>query len=192
MLGAAVARVNLNWPIGAATVWAHAADDDARAPDPLFRRQRAAMRLLTIVATALWLGAMGFFALVVAPAAFGTLDREAAGRLVSAVFPRYYAVGLALGLAALLGLGARWTGGMWRSLDWLPLGLVVLMLALTLYAGAVVLPAAHAAREVMRQAGADPSAAAAFARLHRLSGILNAIVMVSGVVVVVVEMARRR
>jgi hypothetical protein len=66
------------------------------------------------------------------------------------------------------------------------------MLALTLYAGAVVLPAAHAARETIRETGTNPSASAAFTRLHRLSGILNAIVMLSGVVVLVVEMARRR
>jgi hypothetical protein len=99
---------------------------------------------------------------------------------------------LALGLAALAGLGARWLGGGWRGWDWLPVGLVLLMLALTLYAGAVVLPAAHAAREAMRQVGMDPAVAAGFARLHRLSGILNAIVMVSGVLVLVIEMARRR
>ena len=141
---------------------------------------------------ALWLGAMGFFAFVAAPAAFGTLEREAAGRFVGAVFPRYYSVGLALGLAALAGLGARWLGGGWRGWDWLPVGLVLIMLALTLYAGAVVLPAAQTAREAMRQAGIDPAAAAGFARLHRLSGILNAIVMVSGVAVLVIEMARRR
>jgi len=145
-----------------------------------------------VVAVALWLGAMGFFAFVVAPAAFTTLEREAAGRFVGAVFPRYYAVGLALGLAALAGLGARWLGAGWRGLDWLPLGLVLLMLVLTLYAGAVVLPAAHVAREAMRQSGMDPAAAAGFARLHRLSGILNAIVMVSGVLLLAIEVSRRR
>ena len=150
------------------------------------------MKQLTVVAVALWLGAMGFFAFVVAPAAFGTLEREAAGRFVGAVFPRYYAVGMALGLAALAGLGTRWLGGGWRGWDWLPVGLVLLMLALTLYAGAVVLPAAHAAREALRQAGIDPGAAAGFARLHRLSTILNVVVMVSGVLLLVVEMARRR
>jgi uncharacterized membrane protein len=150
------------------------------------------MRQLTVVAVALWLGAMGFFAFVVAPAAFGTFEREAAGRFVGAVFPRYYAVGLALGLAALAGLGARWLGGGWRGWDWLPVGLVLLMLALTLYAGAVVLPAVHATREAMRQVGMDPAAAAGFARLHRLSGVLNAIVMVSGVLLLVIELSRRR
>ncbi|MBI1727320.1 MAG: DUF4149 domain-containing protein [Candidatus Rokubacteria bacterium] len=150
------------------------------------------MRQLTVVAVALWLGAMGFFAFVVAPAAFTTLEREAAGRFVGAVFPRYYAVGLALGLAALAGLGARWLGGGWRGWDWLPVGLVLLMLALTLYAGAVVLPAAHAAREVMRQVGMNAAAAAGFARLHRLSAALNTIVMVSGVLLLVIELSRRR
>jgi uncharacterized protein DUF4149 len=150
------------------------------------------MKELTVVAVALWLGAMGFFAFVAAPAAFSTLEREAAGRFVSAVFPRYYAVGLALGLAALAGLGTRWLGRGWRSWDWLSLCLVLLMLALTLYAGAGVLPAAHAAREAMRQAGVDPAVAAGFARLHRLSGMLNAVVMGSGILVLVIEMARRR
>jgi uncharacterized membrane protein len=150
------------------------------------------LKQITVVAVALWLGAMGFFAFVVAPAAFTTLEREAAGKFVSAVFPRYYALGLALGLATLAGLGARMFGGGWRGLDWLPVGLVLLMLALTLYAGAVVLPAAHAAREAMRQAGMDPAAAAGFARLHRLSGVLNGIVMISGVLVLAIEMVRRR
>ena len=150
------------------------------------------MKQITVVAIALWLGAMGFFAFVVAPAAFTTLEREAAGKFVGAVFPRYYTMGLALGLVALAGLGARWFGAGWRGLDWLPVGLVLLRLALTLYAGAVVLPAAHAAREAMRQAGMDPAAAAGFARLHRLSGILNAVVMVSGVLLLVIELSRRR
>jgi len=150
------------------------------------------MRQLTLTAVAVWLGAMGFFAFVVAPAAFSVLDREAAGRFVSAVFPRYYAVGLALGLVALFGVGVRWVGAGWRGLDWMSGGLVLLMLALTLYAGTVVLPAAHAAGEAARVAGADPAAAAGFKRLHRLSSILNVIVMVSGILVVVIETVRRR
>ena len=150
------------------------------------------MRQLTLAAVAVWLGAMGFFAFIVAPAAFSALDREAAGRFVSAVFPRYYAVGLGLGLVALFGLGVRWVGGGWRGLDWLTGGCVLLMLVLTLYAGAVVLPAAHAAREAARAAGPDPAAATGFARLHRLSGILNVIVMASGILVLVLEAVRRR
>lgn len=149
------------------------------------------MRQLTLAAVAVWLGAMGFFAFIVAPAAFGALDREAAGRFVSAVFPRYYALGLGLGVVALFGLGVRWVGDGWRGLDWLTAGGLCLMLALTLYAGAVVLPAAQAAREAARAAPGDPIPAAGFARLHRLSSILNVIVMASGILVVVVETVRR-
>ena len=64
--------------------------------------------------------------------------------------------------------------------------------ALTLYAWAVVLPAAHAAREAMRPSGADTAAVAArFARLHRLSGLLNAVVMIAGVACLAVEVMRR-
>ena len=78
-------------------------------------------------------------------------------------------------------------------MDWVPLGLVVLMLALTLYAWAVVLPAAHAAREAMREAGAGstPAATGRFARLHRVSSVLNGTVMIAGVALLVVEVIRK-
>ena len=111
-----------------------------------------AMRILAAAAIVCWLGVMGFFAAVVAPAAFTTLDREAAGRFVAAVFPRYYAVGAGLGRARAArpaGAAAARDG---RAGGWLSLLLVAVMLASTLYAWLVVLPAAHAAREAMRQA----------------------------------------
>ena len=139
----------------------------------------------------LWLGAMGFFAFAVAPAAFATLDREAAGRFVSAVFPRYYAVGAVLGALALAAAAARAFQPGWRRADGLALGLVALMLALTVYAWVVVLPAAHAAREAMRDAGPGGAPAARFARLHRISGALNAIAMLAGVVALALEVTRR-
>jgi len=150
------------------------------------------MRSVPLLAVSLWLGAMGFFALVVAPAAFATLDRDAAGRLVSVVFPRYYQVGVVLGVLALAGCVARVRMAGGRAADWISLALVLLMVALTLYAWAVVLPAAHAAREAMRPSGADTAAVAArFARLHRLSGLLNAVVMIAGVACLAVEVMRR-
>jgi uncharacterized membrane protein len=152
----------------------------------------ALMRNLPSIAVSLWLGGMGCFAFLVAPAAFATLDREAAGRLVSVMFPRYYVTGIVLGAIALASCVGRGAMRGWRGWDWLTLGLVVLMLALTLYAWAVVLPAAHAAREALRVAGgASTTEAARFARLHRLSGGLNAVVMVAGIVFLVMEVTRR-
>jgi hypothetical protein len=45
------------------------------------------MRMLSTATVLVWLGIMAFFAGVVAPAAFSTLDREAAGRDISAGIP---------------------------------------------------------------------------------------------------------
>jgi uncharacterized membrane protein len=153
------------------------------------------MRLLPAAAVLVWLGIMAFFAAVIAPAAFSTLDREAAGRFVSAVFPRYYAVGAALGALALAGLGLRLAAGPRRPWDGLALLLVAVMLGTTLYAWLVVLPAAHAAREALRQSvtvpGAVSTEALAFARLHRLSGLLNGAVMLAGVLTLVAVGWRR-
>ncbi len=141
------------------------------------------MRLLAGATILLWLGVMAFFGAVVAPAAFTTLDREAAGRFVSAVFPRYYAIGALLGgiaLVALLVRMVRAPGG-----GWLSLALVAVMLACTLYAWLVVLPAAHAAREAVHRAppaaGTVSSESMAFARLHRLSSVLNGVSLLAGV-----------
>jgi uncharacterized membrane protein len=65
------------------------------------------------------------------------------------------------------------------------LGLVAVMLGSTLYAWLVVRPSAHAASEALRQAapaaGAVSSESLAFARLHRLSSVLNGVSLVAGV-----------
>jgi hypothetical protein len=151
------------------------------------------MKIVAAGAVLGWLSVMVFFAGIVAPAAFTTLDREAAGRFVSAVFPRYYLGGVALGAVALGALVARAATSRLRLGDGLPLLLVAVMLVATLYAWLVVLPAAHAAREAVRQA-ADAAAspeAMAFARLHRLSGLLNGVTMIAGVLVLVVLGVRR-
>jgi hypothetical protein len=151
------------------------------------------MKIVAAGAVLGWLSVMVFFAAIVAPAAFTALDREAAGRFVSAVFPRYYLGGAALGVVALAALVARAAVGRFRVGDALPLLLVAVMLAATLYAWLVVLPAAHAAREAARQAvaGAASPEAMAFARLHRLSGVLNGVTMIAGVLVLVVLGVRR-
>ena len=151
------------------------------------------MRSVAGIAVSAWLGVMGFFAFVAAPAAFGTLERDAAGRFVAAVFPRYYLLGVVLGVVALAGLAGPQFSGAGRPAGWLPLVLVLAMVGLTLYAWLAVLPAAQAAREAMRVAPAGPASieAVTFARLHRLSTILNAAVMLAGAAVVVLEAVRR-
>ena len=154
-----------------------------------------AMRIMAAGAIVCWLGVMAFFGAVIAPAAFSTLDREAAGRFVSAVFPRYYAVGAALGGVALLALLVRLLLRDDRSGGWVSLLLVALMLASTLYAWLVVLPAAHAARDALHRTGAATGAVSteslAFTRLHRLSSVLNGVSLLAGILGLVAVGLRR-
>jgi len=153
------------------------------------------MRIMAAGAIVCWLGVMAFFGAVIAPAAFSTLDRDTAGRFVSAVFPRYYAVGAALGGLALLALLVRLLLRDDRSGGWVSLLLVALMLASTLYAWLVVLPAAHAAREALHQTGAATGAVSTeslvFTRLHRLSSVLNGVSLLAGILGLVAVGLRR-
>ena len=80
-----------------------------------------------------------------------------------------------------------------RPGEWLGGALVLAMLAFTLYAWLVVLPAAHAASEAMRSCrpAAGGVEAPGFSRLHRLSTILNGAVTLAGAAFVALEVARR-
>ncbi len=151
------------------------------------------MRTLTIVSIALWLGMLGFFAFAVAPAAFATLDRPSAARLVAAVLSRSYWVGLALGVLGVAGLVAR--GGR-RWTDRLPLALGLLMLALTAWSLFGLLPEADALRDralAARLAGTpDAPEAVRFGRVHGLSTMAGLAVMVSGAVLLALEACRGR
>jgi uncharacterized membrane protein len=153
------------------------------------------MKQLTIVSVSVWLGAMGFFAFVMAPIAFSVLEREAAGRLVAAVMPRYHWMSVGLGLLALAGVIGRSRREAPALLDRVPGVLLLVMLALTLYSLFVVLPEIEPLRVFARSAfgrGGPPSPEALrFARLHRLSTALSLAVMVSGMAVVALEALRR-
>jgi hypothetical protein len=151
------------------------------------------MKTLTVISIALWLGMLGFFAFAVAPAAFATLDRPSAARLVSAVLSRAYWVGLALGLLGVAGIVAR-GGRRGRWTGWLPLALGIVMLALTAWSLFGLMPEAEALRDralAARMAGM-PNApdAVRFGRVHGLSTMAGLAVMVSGAVLLALE-ARR-
>lgn len=154
------------------------------------------LNVLTISSVSIWLGAQLFFSAFVAPAAFSILEREAAVRLVNAVFPRYFLAGLVLGLVALAGVVGQLAGGPRSRALWGVLALLVLMLALTAYTLAALLPAMETARHAIRAGGADPARALpeaqAFARLHRLSVILNGLTLLAGLAVLALEAAGAR
>lgn len=145
------------------------------------------LKLLTISVISLWLGVIGFFSFFAAPTLFATLDRESAGRLVTALLPRYYLFGIVMESVALGGVLGR--VALKRPREWGPLVLVLLMLALTLYSLLVLLPEAESARQALRSAPAGmlSEAARAFGRAHRVSVALNLLTMLAGLTLVFVE-----
>ena len=144
----------------------------------------ALLRLIHLLALGLWVGSVVFFSLIVAPTLFGALGREAAGRAVSAIFPRYYAFGGACGVLALssgLLMGARQAA--WGRLLMIELVLVALMTGIVVYSGRVVLPQASRARATLGETQGTPAhdeAQANFDALHRRSVLLNGTILLLG------------
>ncbi len=132
---------------------------------------------LYLLALGCWLGAIVFFSFITAPIVFTRLPIAEAGKVVAGIFPRYYALGYAMGIVALafaVYFAARrgprlWWGGAAAAL--------AIALVLTLYAGGVVRPRVDAIRGVAEAANPDPARKAEFDRLHHLSVILNGAVM---------------
>lgn len=146
----------------------------------------ALLRFVHLLALGVWVGSVVFFSFVTAPALFGALPRDLAGRTVSAIFPRYYALGGACGALALLSgllLGARQAA--WGRLLAAEMALLLLMTGIVVYAGRVVLPQAGRARLALPSLEGTPAygdAKARFNALHRRSVLLNGTVLVLGVV----------
>ena len=127
---------------------------------------------VALLAAALLLGGMAFFAAVLAPLVFTALPADAAGRFVRRLFPAYYLwviASAATGALALLPL---------RLPDALGLGLVA---ASTVWLRQGLMPRINAMSDAA-QAG-DAGAKAGFARAHRLSVLVNVAQMLVAVVV---------
>jgi len=117
---------------------------------------------IALLALALHLGGMAFFAAAVAPLVFTRLPAEQAGRFIRQVFPVYYVwvgVTAAVAAAALLPL---------RPLDAAALAVSA---ALTAWLRQILMPRINRASDAV-QAG-DLSRKPGFDRGHRLSVVLN-------------------
>jgi hypothetical protein len=128
------------------------------------------LNAVLLITVGVWLGAMVFFASVVAPTVFGTLEPQLAGQMIRRVFPRYYLFGLiCLSLATLASVAAP------GAAPWMTMACVV-MLAVTWYARQILMPQVNAARGAMlaRNEAHSPE----FDRLHQRSVQLNTAEMV--------------
>ena len=130
-------------------------------------------RLLWRLGAGLWLGSIFFLFVAIAPNVFRVLPESDAGRLVDAIFPVYYSMGLALGGVLLIGsimrMRVQTSGRAWALTI---VGIVNLLL---------VWWAEHIL-SVMQQL---PSASPAFHSLHQRSVAISLamfVVMLCGVV----------
>jgi uncharacterized membrane protein len=145
------------------------------------------LRFVFSLALALWIGGMTFFTFIAAPSIFTVLPREAAGNVVADIFPKYYWLGMACGVIALIvsfGLGVRTN---WNRLLIIRTLLLGVMLIATLYAAFILQPQVQAVKAQVSSfeslAPTDPLRLE-FGRLHGRSFAVNAAVLLLGVIVV--------
>jgi uncharacterized membrane protein len=139
-----------------------------------------------ILALALWVGGMVFFSFLTTPVIFSTLPKEMAGQVLAALFPRYYQLGYLCGgiLLAMTLIEALLV----RHLPLIRLLFIGLMVGMTLYAGMALRPQIHDLKvEIRTVEEASPRGGELkkqFSRAHRLSVILNMIVLACGLFLV--------
>ncbi|MGA7872261.1 MAG: DUF4149 domain-containing protein [Candidatus Binatus sp.] len=138
-----------------------------------------------LAALGCWLGGIVFFSFFTAPAVFTVLPRPEAGQLISTIFPRYYMLGYIAGTVSLvlaIYLTAVRGPRMWWGITTLVLAIA---LAISFYAGTVILPRADAIRTVNEEPNPDPARKAEFDRLHGMSVTLNGAVLLLNLAAVV-------
>ena len=122
------------------------------------------------------MGSIIFFSFFTAPAVFRLLEREQAGELIGAIFPKYYAIGYICSVlaAATLMLSPR-------GMEGPPLIFLTVMAACTFYAGLVINPQAKVLKQQMKEQPENREALEPqFRSLHGWSVRLNATVLIFG------------
>ncbi len=130
------------------------------------------LQTLPIIAASFLLGSMVFFAAVTAPAVFKFLPQDVAGQYLRGVFPRYYLWGaVCAAIAAVLSL----------PVSLIPGGLLLAVALAFLGVRQILVPRINEAKE--GRAAGDEAATARFARLHRMSVLINLAQMIALIVV---------
>ena len=156
-----------------------------------------ALRFVYLLSLVVWVGGIIFFSFVGAPSIFQAVPVDVAGRVVTKIFPRYYLLGHAAGIVALLSfLGLAGMSGEWGAARIFNALLLAGMLGTGLYAGTVVQGQVAEVRQQMGnpedRAQAKPEVKAEFDRLHRLAVVLNGVVLCLGLVVLFVTATELR
>jgi uncharacterized membrane protein len=145
------------------------------------------LRFVYLLSLVFWIGGIAFFSFIAAPSIFHVLPREEAGKVVAAIFPKYYWEGIICGALALLTSVVLGVRTRWSVLLIVRTILLGVMLVGVLYSVLILQPKVHAIRAQVTSfeslAPTDPLRLE-FGRLHGRSFAVNAAVLLLGMVVV--------
>jgi hypothetical protein len=131
------------------------------------------IHLLSLV---VWMGSIIFFSFFAAPAIFRLLDRQKAGEVVGAIFPKYYGIGYICSVLAAATLMLSPQG-----MEGPPLIFLTVMAACTFYAGLILNPQARDLKQQMQDQPENHEALETqFRSLHGWSVRLNGAVLMFG------------
>lgn len=146
------------------------------------------------LALSLWVGGMALFTFVVTPVIFRTQGRDAAGKIVGAIFPLYFRYGLVLTAVALL---TRMVAGeaFHGVRQWVGTLLVLTALLLTGYQAYRLTPQMERVKKSVTSfetAPPDDPARKEFSRLHGISMVVNLVILLEGAALIVAYETFRR
>ena len=134
------------------------------------------IHFLHLLSLVVWMGSIIFFSFIAAPAIFRLLDRQKAGEVVGAIFPKYYGIGYICSILAAATLMLSPDGMEGPRLIFL-----TVMAACTFYAGLIINPQARDLKQQMREQPENREALETqFQSLHGWSVRLNGAVLMFG------------
>lgn len=146
------------------------------------------------LALSLWVGGIALFTFVVTPVLFRTQGRDAAGKIVGAMFPLYFRYVLALtgtALVARIFAGEAFHG----ARQWAGTVLIVTALFLTGYQAYGLTPRMERVKQSVPSFETTPPGDPArkeFSRLHGFSMVVNLVVLLEGAALIAAGEAFRR
>lgn len=151
-------------------------------------------QFLYLLGLVVWVGGIIFFSFFTTPILFSELPKEMASQVIAAIFPRYYLLGYVAG--GMMAFGTLVEAALVKQLPLIRVILLALMLGCSIYAGTVVRPQVHDLKIQMKtvEEGTELGATlkARFAGQHRLSVVLNMVVLIAGLILVGIVAFRLR
>ena len=136
----------------------------------------ATIKYIHLLSLAIWIGSIVFFSFIGAPTIFKTLDRQTAGDVVGAIFPKYFMLGQICSVTSLITLTLIGVSSGFHQTIKVALVILLVMGGISVYSGMVNGPQAREVKESIRTETDETRKAELkkkFGKLHGISMALN-------------------